>query len=58
MTTTVTTQYINVTPTWSGSLPLLLHLIKHATTTEARGTAMSELARMAKMADAYADAHR
>ena len=46
-------QYIDMTPTWSGSLPVLLHLVEYATTPEARATATSELARMANLADLY-----
>jgi hypothetical protein len=43
---------IDVTPTWSGMLPVLLYLVENATTAEAKNTAYTELSRMAEMADA------
>jgi hypothetical protein len=44
---------IDVTPTWSELLTVLLHLQEHGTTAEARATALGELRRMAKQADAH-----
>lgn len=44
---------IDLTPKWSEVLGLLVHAACHATTAEARGIAMEELTRMAKLADAY-----
>jgi len=46
-------KYIDVTPTWEGILPTLLVIYRDGTTVEARQTAMKELERMAKLADAY-----
>lgn len=42
---------INITPTWSALLPVLLLAAREATTAEARRTAEEELKRMAKAAD-------
>jgi hypothetical protein len=43
---------VNVTPTWTGLLPLLLEVAMNAETVEARRTAREELQRMARIADA------
>lgn len=48
---TVTT--IDITPTWSGLLPVLVELATNGTTTEAKLTADMELRKMAKAADMY-----
>jgi len=45
---TKTTQYIDITPTWSEILPALLALL---TMPQTREDAISELSRMAKLAD-------
>jgi len=46
------TQYIDMTPTWEGILPILIAGIENGTF-ESRKTAIEELMRMAKLADAY-----
>jgi hypothetical protein len=46
------TQTINLTPTWSGMLPLLLELTA-ANAKPSRDLAHSELRRMARLADLY-----
>jgi len=47
------TETIDITPTWAGLLPVLIHLSVNGTTTESRAMATSELARMANLADLY-----
>jgi hypothetical protein len=47
------TKTIDMTPTWKGLLPVLMHLVENATTSESRAMATSELARMANLADLY-----
>ncbi len=42
-----------MTPTWKGLLPVLVHLVENATTSESRHVAMDELTRMANLADLY-----
>jgi hypothetical protein len=42
---------IDVTPTWSGVLPLLLLVLREGTTAQARKAAEDELKRMAHLAD-------
>ena len=49
----MSTQYIDMTPTWEGILPYLLVIMRDGTFS-AQQTARQELTRMAKMADAYA----
>jgi hypothetical protein len=44
-------EYVDVTPTWRGILPLLVELATNANTQEARDTAWKELRRMAEIAD-------
>lgn len=44
---------IDMTPTWKGLLPALVHLAEHGTTSESRHVAMDELTRMANLADLY-----
>jgi hypothetical protein len=43
---------IDMTPTWEGILPGLIAMVTNGTV-EARNTAMSELRRMAQLADKY-----
>lgn len=45
------TEYVDATPTWRGILPLLVEAATQGTTSEGRGLAMSELERLADMAD-------
>ena len=47
-----TTTTIDLTPTWEGILPVLVTLLKDGNR-EGRATALDELNRMAKLADAY-----
>lgn len=47
------TEMIDMTPTWKGLLPALVHLAEHGTTSESRHVAMDELTRMANLADLY-----
>jgi hypothetical protein len=47
------TETIDMTPTWAGLLPVLIHLSVNGTTIESRAMATSELARMANLADLY-----
>jgi hypothetical protein len=47
------TKTIDMTPTWKGLLPVLVHLVENATTSESRHVAMDELTRMANLADLY-----
>lgn len=42
---------IDLMPTWTGVLPILLLSYIHGETTEIRSTALAELKRMAKVAD-------
>ena len=44
-------EYVDVTPTWRGILPLLVELAMNANTQEARDTAWKELRRMSEIAD-------
>ncbi|NBX49869.1 hypothetical protein EBT25_07990 [bacterium] len=46
------TKTVDMTPTWHGILPAII-LILDSGTTEARGTALMELDRMARLADKY-----
>lgn len=48
----MTTQFIDMTPTWRGLLPVLVEVAANGTSTQARKDAMSELFRLADMADA------
>jgi len=48
-----TTKTVDLTPTWSGILPALLSVIRNGETVEAQKIAEQELARMARLADAY-----
>jgi hypothetical protein len=45
------TETVNITPTWTAMLPVLLVLALEGDTGEARETARQELRRMAKLAD-------
>lgn len=45
------THYIDMTPTWSEILPVLLMLLTQSETEEGRKTAHDELKRMAALAD-------
>jgi len=47
------TETLDMTPTWEGLLPVLVHLAAHGATSESRTVAMDELTRMAKLADLY-----
>jgi len=44
---------IDVTPTWSGIMPILVELANNAETVESRRVAMDELRTMASLADKY-----
>lgn len=46
-------QTIDLTPTWLQVLPILLEVFKHGESTEGRKTAMTELRRIAEIADEY-----
>jgi hypothetical protein len=48
-----TVRTIDITPTWSGVLPLLVELATNATTVEARKDAEAELRKMARAADLW-----
>ena len=48
-----TTETIDITPTWEGLLPVLVHLAAHGATLDSREVATVELTRMAKIADLY-----
>lgn len=48
----MTTQYIDMTPTWEGLLPYLLVVMRDGSF-EGQKLARAELTRMAKLADAY-----
>ena len=48
-------EYIDITPTWSGILPALLAILQDGETLEARGQAVIELRRMARLADRYVE---
>lgn len=49
----VAQRVIDVTPTWSALLPLLLEIAANGNTTDARWTAKAELMRMAQAADKW-----
>ena len=49
----MTTETINVTPTWKNILPYLLTVYSDASTPEGRQVAEDELRRMAALADRY-----
>lgn len=42
---------IDITPSWEGILPLLVHVAEHGTTAEGRNAAMDELMRLARTVD-------
>jgi hypothetical protein len=44
---------IDMPPTWSGVMPMLLAAYSEGTTATARSTAFEELKRMAELADLY-----
>ncbi len=44
---------INITPTWSGMLPMYLAVIRNSESTKSIRAAESELRRMADLADRY-----
>jgi len=46
------TETIDLTPSWEGLLPVLLHLLQ-GETSDSRKVASDELTRMAKLADLY-----
>lgn len=45
-------RYVDITPTWSAAVPIIVLGLTHGTA-EGRRAAMVELARMARAADAY-----
>jgi len=47
------TETIDMTPSWEGLLPVLVHLAAHGETSDSRKVASDELTRMAKLADLY-----
>jgi hypothetical protein len=49
-------RYVDATPQWSGLVHALAYLVTEGTTDRARTMAREELARMAALADAYAEA--
>jgi hypothetical protein len=49
----MTTETIDITPTWEGLLQSLLYLHTDGTTAEARTVALEELTRMARLADQF-----
>jgi hypothetical protein len=51
-------RFIDVTPTWSGILPLLVELATNATTSKAREDSWKELRRMAAIADDAVEASK
>ena len=53
----MTTQTVDLTPTWQGILPALLDLLK-SDNPKSRQLAESELRRMAGLADGYVEAQR
>ena len=53
----MTTQYIDMTPTWEGLLPYLLVIMRDGTFS-AQQTARKELTRMAKLADLYVESQK
>jgi hypothetical protein len=50
-------QYIDVTPTWEQSVNIFVLLIENGDT-KGRATAIAELKRMARIADAYVAEHK
>lgn len=54
----MSTETIDMTPTWQGILPLLLAAVENGTTAETRNNAMTELRRMAQIADDYVAAQK
>ena len=52
----MTTQYVDMTPSWEGLLPYLLTIMQDGTT-EGQKLAREELTRMAKLADRYVEYH-
>jgi hypothetical protein len=44
---------VDMTPTWEGILPAIVALLADGVKAEARGVAIAELERMAKLADLY-----
>ena len=53
----MTTQTVDLTPTWQGILPALLNLLQ-SDNLQTRQIAESELRRMAGLADGYVEAQR
>lgn len=51
------TQYIEITPTWEQSVDMFVMLIENGDS-KARATAITELRRMARIADAYVAEHK
>jgi len=49
----MTTKTIDLTPTWEGLVPVLLHIAQHATSMTARKDIETELTNMAKAADRW-----
>lgn len=49
----IMSQTIDCTPTWTASVPLLLHIIQNGTSAKGLKMAEEELLRMAQAADAY-----
>jgi hypothetical protein len=48
-----TSKTIDVTPTWESVVPVLAHIIRHATTNGAVDDIMKELKKMAQAADRW-----
>lgn len=48
----MTTEHIDITPTWEGILPLLVEVAVNGETVAARKEAMDELRKIARAADA------
>ena len=53
-----TGETVDLTPTWSGILPALIAILRNGETVEAQKTAEDELAKMARLADAFVEARR
>lgn len=53
MTAKRTVGTIDMTPTWEGLLPTLLHVYANAESAKGQIAALEELTRMARIADAY-----
>lgn len=49
------TQYVDLTPTWSAVVGILIEVAAHGETKKARDEARDELIKMARIADGYAE---